>query len=189
MKKIIKKIINILIVFLVSIITIVTIIFCFYPAIFVDFYVGSDRHSIWAIISPGSFSWKILNTSSEPDDLRWSPDEKYLAFFDDVYEPHDREYLLKVINPRTMRAKTIFIGPWITSNYEWIDNNTIRVFIGGASGARFYRNLDIHRKEPYVHADDRATDDDSEWGIEVYKSDGSTIQVNGNGSTVRVYDK
>lgn len=78
-----------------------------------------------------------------------------------------------------MSTKTIFIGPWITSNYEWVDNNTIRIYISGASGARFYRNLHIHRKKPYIHVDDRAADDDSEWGIEVYKSDGSVVQIDG----------
>jgi hypothetical protein len=147
--------------------------------LFVDFYFGADKHSIWAETSPVTFSWRILDTSSPLDDLQWSPDEKYLAFFDDVHETYDRELFLKIINPRTMKIKTIFIGPWITSNYEWIDNNTIRIFIGGASGARFYRNLDVHRKETYVYVNDRSIDDDSEWGIEVYKSDGTTVQIDG----------
>jgi len=187
MRRRIKKIIKILVTLLISVVVIASVVFYFCPSLFVDFYVSNDGESIWVMTSPITFSWKILDTSSENNDLSWSPDEKYLAYTDFVREVmYNKEYFIKIIDPRTMKSKTIFIGPWITSNYEWIDNNTIRIYIGGASGARFYRNLDIHRKKPYVYVDDRRADDDSKWGIEVYKSDGSTVQINGDGSIIQV---
>jgi hypothetical protein len=187
MRRRIKKIIKILVTLLISVVVIASVVFYFCPSLFVDFYVSNDGESIWVMTSPITFSWKILDTSSENNHLSWSPDEKYLAYTDFVREVmYNKEYFIKIIDPRTMKSKTIFIGPWITSNYEWIDNNTIRIYIGGASGARFYRNLDIHRKKPYVYVDDRRADDDSKWGIEVYKSDGSTVQINGDGSIIQV---
>jgi len=179
MKKRIKKIITIFVIVLISVIVAIAIIFYFRPSWFLNFYTLHDS----CVVAKGtffSFSREVICTESlKPFDPEWSPNKKYLAFFDDVGESYDKQWFLKIINPRTMKIKTIFIGPWVTSNYEWFDNNTIRVYIGGASGARFYRNLDIRREKPYVYADDRATDDNSEWGAEVYKSDGSFIQIDG----------
>jgi hypothetical protein len=191
-----KKIIKIVIILLGFIIAIILAVFIIsfylnpYKSLYV--YLGNDGSSVWVEGNPLSFRKEISGTRSpKSSDIKWSPNNNYVAFYDNVRETPDmnREWFLKIFNPRTFSVRTIFIGPWITSSYEWIDNNTIRIFIGGASGARFYRNLDIHRKNPYVYVDDRGADDNSKWGIEVYKSDGSTIQVDGDGTTIQVYDK
>jgi len=147
----IKKIIKIIITLLIFIVGITSVVFYFHPSLFVDFYVSNDGESIWVTTSPVTFSWKILDTSSEHNDLSWSPDEKYLAYTDFAREVlYEKEYFIKIINPRTLKAKTVFIGTDHTSHYRWLDNNTIRVYVSAGSGVRIYRDIDIHLKKPFV---------------------------------------
>lgn len=151
MRKRFKKIIKIFSTLIISIVVITAVVFYFFPSLFVDFYIGYDKNSIWVKTSPIEFSWKILDTSSDPDDLSWSPDEKYLAYTDFVREVmYDKEYFIKIINPRTLKARTVFIGTDHTSHYRWLDNNTIRVYVSAGSGVRIYRDIDIHLKKPFV---------------------------------------
>ncbi len=151
MKKIIKKIIKILIALVVFILTVSFIIFYFFPSLFIDFFISYDKKSIWVKTSPIIFSWEILDTSSESDDLSWSPDEKHLAYTDFVREViYDKEYFIKIIDPKTLRVRTVFIGDYHTSHYRWLDNNTIRVYVSAGSGVRIYRDIDIHLKESFV---------------------------------------
>ena len=151
MKKRIKKMIWIFIVLLVVVVVTTSIVFYFRPSLFIDFYVSNDGESIWAITNPVVFSWKILNTSSEHDDLSWSPNEKYLAYTDFARETiYDKEYFIKIIDPRILKARTVFIGTDHTSHYKWLDNNTIRVYVSAGSGVRIYRDINIHIKKPFV---------------------------------------
>ena len=151
MKNRIKKIIKIFIALLIFVIVTASVAFYFDPSLFVSFYVSDDNNSIRVITSPITFSWKILDTSSENNDLDWSPDRKHWAYTDFVREVmYDKEYFIKVIDARTLKARTVFIGTDHTSHYRWLDNNTIRVYVGAGSGVRIYRDIDIHLKEPFV---------------------------------------
>lgn len=169
MKKRFKKIIKLFIALLISIVTIIAITFYFYPSLFVDFYVSYDKNSIWVTTSPLAFSWKILDTSSENDDLSWSPDEKYLAYTDFVREViYDKEYFIKIIDPRTLKTRTVFIGDYHTSHYRWLDNENIRVYVGGASSAIAYTDINIHTKEPFVTVDHNKEEDSYLWGMRAW---------------------
>lgn len=164
MRKIIKRIIRIFVALLIFAIISVFVVFYFYPSLFVDFYIGKDEKSIWVITSPITFSWKMLDTSPDPYDLEWSPDEKYLAYSDFVREvPYDKEYFLNVISARTLKKRTVFIGTDHTVYYRWVDNNTIRVYVSVGTGMRIYRDIDIHLKEPFVAIDHLKLEDSYLW--------------------------
>jgi hypothetical protein len=169
MKKGIKKICKILVALIISAIIIVVLFFYLSPSSFLKFYTENEEGAIWAegIIFP--FRKEISGTKSlKPFNPEWSPDKKHLAFFDDVGESYDKQWFLKIINPLTLQTRVIFIGPWVTSHYKWINNNTVRAYVGGASGARSYHDTDIHIKEPFVAADHSRVEDSWEWGFEAW---------------------
>lgn len=149
-----KRIIKTFTISLVSLLFIVIILFYFYPSLFIDFYIGVDEKSIWVKTKPITFNFKITETASRLCNLEWSPNKKYLVYIDDVSEIlYDKEYFIKVINPRLLKTKTIFIGTYHTSYYRWLNNNTIRVYVGAGSGVRVYRDINIHLKEPFIAID------------------------------------
>ncbi|MFH1048732.1 MAG: hypothetical protein V1732_03650 [Patescibacteria group bacterium] len=77
-----------------------------------------------------------------------------MAFYDFTREEiFNKEWSLKVINPRIFEVKTIFIGDYKTSEYRWIDNETIRVYVSAGSGVRIYRDIDIDIREPFIAAE------------------------------------
>jgi|GEM_PF-6885378 len=129
--------------------------FVFSPASFVDIYRGSDETSIWAKIKFLPFKKEISETDSYKfEDLKWSPDEKYLAFYDFTREEYNKkEWSLKIINPLTLAVKTIFIGDYKTGEYKWINNSIVRVYEGAGSGVRIYRDIDIGIDQPFIASD------------------------------------
>lgn len=158
MKKIVKKIIKIFIAFLVASLAVMIILFYFYPSLFTDFYISNGGESIWVKTRPVYFSWKVIDTSSEYKDLSWSPDEKHLVYTDFVREIlYDKEYFIKVIDPRILKVRTVFIGTDHMSHYRWLNNNTIRVYASVGTGMRIYRDIDIHLKEPFVAIENQGT--------------------------------
>lgn len=169
MRKRFKKIIKVLVSFLGFLLAVMVILFYFYPSLLVDFYIGADERSIWAKTSPITFNWKILDTLSNVDDLQWSPDEKHLVYTDFAREVlYEKEYFIKVIDVRALKVSTVFIGPWEMGYFKWIDNNTIRVYVGGASGSRAYHDTDIHIKKPFVAVDHQEGNHESDWGFEAW---------------------
>lgn len=152
-----KKIIKIIIVLLCSIAAIIMVIFfvSFYlnPFNSVYVYVGADNSSIWIEGNPLSFRKEVSRTKSyKSSNLEWSPNKNYVSFYDNVRETPDmtREWFLKIFNPRTFSVRTIFIGPWVTGDYKWLDDNTIRAYAGACSSCRQYCDINIHRREPLI---------------------------------------
>lgn len=146
--KIVKTIIT-LIAFLV--------IFCFLafficPSSLIEIYRGNDEKTIWVKTMYFPFKKEISSTDSyKAPDIQWAPDKNHLAFFDFMREEiYNKEWFLKIVNPRTLRIKTIFIGDYKTSEYRWIDNKTIRVYVSAGSGVRIYRDIDINIREPFI---------------------------------------
>jgi len=145
-----KKIIKIIIVLLCLIIAILMAIFIisFYlnPSGSMYVYLGNDESSVWAEGNPISFRKKISGTNSYKTNLKWSPNGNFVAFYDNIREAPDmdREWFLKIFNPRTFSIKTVFIGPWVTGDYRWLDDSTIRAYAGACSGCRSYCDIDIH---------------------------------------------
>jgi len=156
-KKIIK-VITILLSFIIAIILVVFIIsFYFNPSESLYVYLGDNGSSVWAEGNPLSLRKEISGTKSQKfSDIEWSPNNNYVAFYDNVRETPDmsREWFLKIFNPRTFSVRTIFIGPWVAGNYEWLDDDTIRAYAGACSGCKPYCDINIHRPEPFIFGQD-----------------------------------
>ena len=157
-----KKIIKISTILLGSIIAIILAVFIisFYlnPSEFLYVYLGDDGLSVWAEGNPLPFRKEISGTRSPKfSDIKWSPNNNYVAFYDNVRETPDmnRDWFLKIFNPRTFSVRTIFIGPWVTGEYKWLDDNTIRAYAGACSGCRLYCDINIYRREPFVFTEDK----------------------------------
>ncbi len=161
MKKIVKKTIKMLFILLSSVIAIILIVFIisFYlnPRESSYIYIGEDGLSVWIESNPFSFRKEISGTKSyKSSDIKWSPNNNYVAFYDNVRETPDmnREWFLKIFNPRTFRVRTVFIGPWVTGNFKWLDENTIRAYAGACSGCRGYCDINIHKGKPFIFSED-----------------------------------
>lgn len=155
-----KKIIKILLLIIVSIIIIIAVRFYFHPSGSLDFYISEDERSLF--VQGINFYWvkEISGTTSDKGfGLEWAPDKIHLAFTDAVRESPEREYFIKIINLRTLNIKTVFIGNDHTNNFKWLDNNTIRVFVGAGSGVRVYKDINIHRSDPLVFVEDVESED------------------------------
>jgi hypothetical protein len=122
------------------------------PAGSMHVYISSDNLSVWAEGNPLYFQKEISGTQSYKTNLEWSPSKKYVAFYDNTREllDPDREWFLKVFNPVTFKTKTVFVGPWATGNYEWLNDGKIRAYAGSCTGCRLYCDIDINRHEPLV---------------------------------------
>lgn len=137
---------------LVSIMSIALAVFYFCPSLFINFYVSYDEYSVLANGTIIPFRKEISETDTYKfDDLKWSPDKKHLVYTDFVREVlYEKEYFIKVIEARTLKTRTVFIGNDHTSHYRWLNNNTIRVYASAGSGVRIYQDIDIHLKKPFV---------------------------------------
>ena len=120
----------------------------------------SDNEEVVVEINPFEWEIQLTNTQKLKSDLSWSPDKKSLAYFENIMEPSnnpdrpfDREWVIKVIYPKILQIKTIFIGDSDTSNYEWIDDKTIRIYISAGTGVRAYHDLSINQKTPWIMVD------------------------------------
>ncbi len=131
------------------------LIFFLYPSSIIDIYRGGDEKSIWIKTKYFPLKKEISGTDSyKAPDIQWSPDKNYLAFYDFTREEiFSKEWSLKILNPRTLGIKNIFIGDYKTSGYRWIDNETIRVYVSAGSGVRIYRDIYINIREPFIAAD------------------------------------
>ncbi len=150
-----KRILKILIYAPISIFLVYILVFFFSPSLITDVYRGEDEKSIWIKTKYFPFKKEISGASSyKAPDIQWSPDKNRLAFYDFTrQEIYNKEWSLKIINPRILGIKTIFIGDYKTSEYRWIGNKTIRVYISAGSGVRIYRDIDIDVREPFIAAE------------------------------------
>lgn len=150
-----KRYIKIILTLIVALIVIYFFIFFYSPSTVVDFYRGEDERTIFVEIKPLGITKEISGTNNyKSDDLRWSPDEKHLAFFENIRGSeewsYDREWVLKVVDPRFFEVKPIFIGTYKTSEYMWLNNQAIRAYVNAGSGVRIYRDIDINIPAPFV---------------------------------------
>lgn len=163
--KLMKRFSLIILGILIGLTGIYFLVFLFSPSSFVNFYIYpedplefSDSKEIFLEIKPFGFSFQITHTNHhKSNDLTWSPNKKHLAFFENVMEPaqkpFDREWALKIINPRTLKIKTIFIGDSNTGEYQWLDDQIIKVNCSAGTGVRIYRDININISEPFVAAE------------------------------------
>lgn len=85
----------------------------------------------------------------------FSPDRSHIAFIQDVFKEnnrdYDRYYSLQVFDVKNRQEKPIFVGSNKTSGFEWLDDNTIQIYLDAGTGVRAYRDVDIHRTEPDIY--------------------------------------
>lgn len=155
MKRFIKIFIRIFGAILVLVIIIYTFAFLFLPSQVLEFYRGSNETTIWVKVKYLPIEKEISGTDSYKHfDLNWSPNKRHLVFSDFIdEETYNKEWAIKIINPRTFQVKTIFIGTNFTSRCKWISNDTVRVYVTAGSGVRIYRDININIKEPFIAAD------------------------------------
>ena len=129
-------------------------VFFWQPSWFIDFFVNPVKNEVYVEIKPFGIEQQFTSTGKfKADDVTWSPRKNYVAFFEDIQESYDKEWALKIINPRTFLTRTIFIGNYHLSHYEWHDDHTVRVYINEGSGVRMYRDMSIFVTEPFVDID------------------------------------
>ena len=140
-------------------------IFLYCPSLIIDAYRGDDETSIWVTARHFDFQRKISDTDNYKfDDLQWSPNGRFLSYYDYVaLRVFDKEWALKVVDVRFFLTKTIFIGDYHTSFYDWLDDNTIKVCAGAGSGVKQCRVIDINIKQPIVAVDNY---DSGNWNAE-----------------------
>ncbi|MFH1838208.1 MAG: hypothetical protein ABH808_01780 [Candidatus Kuenenbacteria bacterium] len=156
-----KKIFLIILEILIGFIGIYFLIFLFSPSSILDFYIYpnslefSDSKELFLKIKPFGPFFQITHTNRhKSNDLKWSLNKKYLAFYENIRElaekPFSREWALKIINPKTFKIKTIFIGDYKTGEYQWLDDQKIRVYCNAGTGVRIYRDININISEPFI---------------------------------------
>lgn len=143
------------------------LVFLIKPSLILDFYIyprdleAFSPREVFLEIKPFSIDIKFThNRNFKSDDLNWSPNKKYVAFYERIMEPaenpYDKEWALKIIDPRTFRIKTIFIGGIKTGEYQWLDDYTIRAYINPSAEVRAYRDISINIYEPFVVAEHKS---------------------------------
>lgn len=133
-----------------------TCLFFIRPNLLVNVYRGIDETTIWIEMKHLPIKKIISDTDQYKfSDLQWSPDGKFLAYYDFVrLEWANKEWALKIVDARTLKTKTVFIGDYKTGQYRWIDSEKIRVYEGAGSGVRTYRDIDIEIDNPIIAVDD-----------------------------------
>lgn len=131
------------------------LLFLFFPSSVVEIYRGEDEKTIWVKVKYLPIKKIISDTNKyKAPDVSWSPNKKLLAFGDLVrIETFNKEWALKIIHVRTFKIKTVFIGDYKTSEYKWIDNEIIRVYVSAGSGVRIYRDININTPKPFIAID------------------------------------
>ncbi|MFA5000356.1 MAG: hypothetical protein WC545_03280 [Patescibacteria group bacterium] len=127
-------------------------VFILWPRAFIDISIIDDTAVFvcWKFIPRCQ---EVSGTSSYKFDLNWSPDGKYLSFYDDLKESDNRFSFLKIVNPLTRSVKIVFIGPEGTGYSQWLDNDTIRTYGRGGTGVTSYCDININYQEPFVLED------------------------------------
>lgn len=132
----------------------------FLPGLILDFEIypeGLESYDKDIFLTVNIFPWKniqLTNDQRYKSHLEWSPHKKYLAFYENIRGSenwsYDKEWLLKVINPKFFKIKTVFVGTYKTSGYSWLDDGTIRVYVDAGTGVRVYRDIDINIPAPFI---------------------------------------
>lgn len=129
-----------------------------------------------AIIATTTFPQRSLPCQSNDDiarrkdDFTFSPDSKYIAFVQDVFDEYggdwDKYWAIKLLDVKTNQEKTIFIDDGKLSGYEWLTNNTIRVIQSGGTGVHMYRDVAISQAEPLSYKDYKYLDNVKFWKMD-----------------------
>ncbi len=159
-----KKLLLVIIGIFLSLLTGCFLVFFIQPSLVLDFYIyprdleASGSREVFLRIRPLLIDIKLTyNRNFKSDNLNWSPNKKNIAFYERILEPaknpYDREWALKIINPRTFKIKTIFIGDNKIGGYQWLDDYTIRAYINPCAQVRAYRDISINISKPFVVAE------------------------------------
>lgn len=107
---------------------------------------------------------KALTNDGKPKThLKISPDGQKLGYFLDLnyfidkeknkeinFIDYDNYTALMIMNKDGSDKKEIYRGDYHTSYWEWLDNQTTRVYRSAGTGVRIYRDININISEPFV---------------------------------------
>jgi len=124
-----------------------------------------EDDEVWQL----EFDWDGKNIGKQLTDdgfekslLEISPDKEKISYYKDLYsrpvyqdkDSYFKNYVaLMIYNLGTREEKEIFRGDSFTSDYRWIDNNTIRVYRLAGTGVRGYKDINVNVLEPFVVAE------------------------------------
>lgn len=160
------RVIKILILLIVLVISTIVVVYLKNPHSLIYIYVGDDDKTVWLETKYVPFKKIISDTDfyKFSETAQWSPNDRYFSYYDFVrLEWINKEWALKIFDAKFFKTKIIFIGPDKTSEYEWIDDNNIRVCVGAGSGVRTCRNIEIRIDKPVVAVDDYSS---GNWTLE-----------------------
>lgn len=154
------RVVKILILLVILAISIIAIFYFNNPHSLVYIYVGGDDKTVWLETKYIPLK-KIISDTDDykfSETAQWSPNDRYFSYYDFVRQEWlNKEWALKIFDARFLATKTVFIGPDKTGEYEWLDNNTVKVCVGAGSGVRQCRSIDINVEQPVVAVDDYAS--------------------------------
>lgn len=127
-----------------------------------------NNNEIWRL----DFNWdgkaksiQITNDGFEKNLLETSPDQKKISYYRHLYgkplykdeESHFKNYIsLMIYDLENKTEREIVRGNFFTRDYEWINGNTIRLYMTAGIGVRAYRDININISEPFIVAEHRS---------------------------------
>lgn len=106
---------------------------------------------------------KALTKDGKPKThLKISPNNQKLGYFLDlnlyidrtknkeVNIDYDNHAALVVINKDGSDKKELYRGDYHTSHWEWLDDQTVRVYHSAGTGVETYRDIKINIPEPFI---------------------------------------
>lgn len=106
----------------------------------------------------------------EKTDFRFSPSKKYIAFVQNVFEEYghdwDKYWALQLFYMESGTEKTLFVDDTRMSSYEWLSDETIRVFHNAGTGVRAYKNISVDREKPLFFKDYKRSESKPFWIVD-----------------------
>ncbi|MFH1402201.1 MAG: hypothetical protein ABIG87_01075 [Patescibacteria group bacterium] len=105
----------------------------------------------------------------EKTHFKFSPNKEYITFVQNVFEEYendwDRYWAVKLFNRKNKTEKFLFVDNTRMSSYEWLNDNTIRIFHNAGIGIRTYVDVSIFVEKTIFSKDFK--DDVSFWKIDI----------------------
>jgi hypothetical protein len=95
--------------------------------------------------------------NGERSHFTFSPNRKLIAFVQNVFDEYGNDWemywALNIFDPETDEERTLVIDDTKMSSYEWLDNETIRVYHNAGTGVRVYLDVPLSRAQPLFTKD------------------------------------
>jgi len=108
---------------------------------------------VWYMLD--GLAQKVTYQGEEINFMQFSPSKKFIGFYHNQLgdERAGKDVVLEIMNVNTKETTTVYQGDYQTSMWEWIDGDTVRVYINVGAGVRVYHDIDITAEIPFISAD------------------------------------